>query len=175
MKNIVLVGFMGAGKTFISNYLSSKCCMKRVSTDDLIENFEKRTIADIFRESGEEYFRKIESQIIKDISEQKNIIVDCGGGVVLRQKNIDCLKKRGILFYLSTTAEEIYQRVKDQKQRPLLNVENPKEKIRELLEQRNGFYEKADYTILTTGKTGAQVGEEIIEFMKKKQDVFNYK
>ena len=162
-KNIVLVGFMGAGKSSIATALAKTLKRKAVSTDALIVEREKRPITDIFRDSGEPYFRGIEKQVVAEVSRQSNLIVDCGGGVVLNQENIDNLKRGGTIFYLSATPDVIYERVKHERHRPLINVENPKAKIEELLNSRKSRYALADVTIETSRKTVQQVVEEILE------------
>ena len=165
-KNIILTGFMGAGKSVIAKKLGYILSRELISTDALIEIKENREIADIFRDSGEEYFRKVESEVIDQVSSKEEQIIDCGGGVVLSHANMDNLKKTGVVFYLSATPDVIYQRVKSQKHRPLLNVDNPQAKIRELLQTRQQFYCKADYTIDTSQKTIDQVAQDILELMR---------
>jgi len=164
-KNIVLTGFMGAGKSVIAKKLESILKRRLVSTDGLIVDREKRPITDIFKDSGEDYFRKVESEVVGEISAQEGLIVDCGGGIVLNEDNVVNLKRTGIVFYLSATPEVIYKRVKDQKHRPLLNVDDPLKAIKELLEKRELLYLKADHTINTSDKTIEQVAEEIIKLL----------
>ena len=88
MNNIYLVGFMGTGKTTIATQVANRLKMKYVSTDSLIEKREKRTINEIFTDSGEEYFRDVESDVISEISRDQNLVVDTGGGAVLKEENI---------------------------------------------------------------------------------------
>ena len=165
MKNISLVGFMGAGKSTISKALALKLDRQRFSSDDLIEAKEKRTIPDIFQTSGEKHFRKVEKQVIKEISQKKGIILDCGGGVVLDPENISNLKKDGIVVFLSASPKVIFDRVKDSTHRPLLQVENPLLRIEELLEQRTAFYDQADFTIDTNSKNIDDICQEIITLL----------
>lgn len=146
-KNIALVGFMGSGKSMTANKLAGILNRKVLSTDALIEQKEGRAITDIFRESGEAYFRKVEKEIIKEVSGQSGMIFDCGGGVVLDPENMANLKKNSLVIYLSASPESVCNAIKDQKHRPLLNVEDPQSKIAELLEARKPYYEKADVII----------------------------
>ncbi|HPN87861.1 MAG TPA: shikimate kinase [Candidatus Omnitrophota bacterium] len=165
--NIAIIGFMGAGKSLISKLLAQLLNRKRISLDDLIEQKEGRAISDIFKDFGEPYFRKIESQIVEEISQQKNLIIDCGGGVVINPENIENLKKKGVLVYLSASPEIIYKRIKQETHRPLLQTDNPQEKIKELLNARQSFYQKADFTIDTDQKTPEEICQEIIRFLKQ--------
>lgn len=167
MRNIVLVGFMGSGKTTIATAIANKLNMRYVSTDDMIEEREKRTINEIFTKLGEEYFRDRESAVIKEVSGMDNVVIDAGGGAVLREENVSALKSRGILICLTADEETIMERTKKYKHRPLLDVEDPKRKIRELLARRAPFYAKADYTIDTGKLTIGQVVDKIIEIVEK--------
>lgn len=163
MKNIILVGFMGTGKTTIATSLAHRLKMRYLSTDDLIEKKEKRTINEIFTKSGEDYFRDVESAVIRDISCMENVVIDAGGGAVLREENIVSFKSCGIVICLTADAETVMARTKKYKHRPLLNVDDPKRKIRDLIHKRAPFYAKADY-LLDTGKlTARQVVERIAE------------
>ena len=154
---------MGAGKSVVGKNLATFLKREYISTDDLIETKERKRITEIFKISGEPYFRSVERNMVAEVSVRENLVIDCGGGVALNSMNINNLKKNGIVFYLSATPEVIYTRVKDQKHRPLLNVDHPKLKIKELLEQRKAFYEKADHTIDTSAKTPNAVAQEILD------------
>lgn len=157
---------MGAGKSSVAKALAKTLKRKAVSTDVLIVEREKRPISDIFRDSGEPYFRQVEKAVVAEVSRQDNLIVDCGGGVVLNPENINNLKKNGVIFYLAATPSVIYDRVKHERHRPLLNVEDPKGKIEELLNARKSSYEQANVTIDTSHKTVQQVVEEILGLIK---------
>lgn len=165
-KNIVLIGFMGSGKSAVSRLLAKKLNRKTVSTDELIIQREKLSIAEIFEKKGEGYFRELERKLIAEIVQQQNLIIDCGGGIVLQQGNVDDLKKSGIVVYLKASVDDIYERTKNQKHRPLLNVEDPKAKIKELLMAREPLYAQAHHMIDTSEKTAYDVTEEIIGFIK---------
>ncbi len=163
MKNIVLVGFMGTGKTTIATGLSHRLGMRYVSTDSLIEKRENRTINEIFTDSGEEYFRGIESSIIRDVSCMDGLVIDTGGGAMIRDENVAYMKSNGIIVCLTAREDVIMERTKKYKHRPLLNVEDPKRKIRDLIAKRAPYYAKADYTIDTGELTARQVIEKIAE------------
>jgi shikimate kinase len=163
MKNIVLTGFMGTGKTEVGKELAQIRGLKLIDLDTEIEKSEKMTINEIFKQFGEQKFRDIESEMIEKLSRERNVIISTGGGAVLKQQNMDILKKTGIVICFMATPETILQRTGNSDNRPLLMVDNPLEKIRELLEFRRPFYEKADLMIDTEDKTPRQIAEEIIE------------
>ena len=158
---------MGSGKSLVANKLAIFCKKKAISIDTLIEAKEKRSIPVIFQESGEAYFRSLEKEIVKEAAQQKDVIIDCGGGVVLNQDNLDCLKKNGILIHLSASPDVIWERVKEAR-RPLLDVPNPQAKIKELLSKREPLYAQADYRIDTDHKTAEEICDEIMNTLKGK-------
>ena len=166
MKNIVLVGFMGTGKTAVSRALAKKLGMKYVSTDDLIEKKEKTGIKEIFAAKGETYFRKVEKKAIKEVSLMRNVVIDAGGGAVLDPENIEDLKKHASLVCLWAEAETILERTKKYTHRPLLNVSDPLAKIKELIDYRKQFYERADYHVHTSRMTVDRVVSEIEGVLK---------
>ena len=170
MKNIVLVGFMGTGKTTIATKLAHRLGMKYVSTDGLIEKKEKRTINEIFTKSGEDYFRDVESAVIRDVSCMDGQVIDAGGGAVIRDENMAYFKSSGIVIGLTADEATIMERTKKYKHRPLLNVEDPKRKIRDLMAKRAPFYAKADHTFDTGTLTARQVVEEIVAIAGSKID-----
>ena len=160
-KNIVLVGFMGTGKTAVAKALASDLGMKYVSVDDIIEKREKRSINDIFGVDGEAYFRKVEKDVVLEISVSSGQVIDPGGGVVLDEENINNLKRNGVVICLWSAPSEIYARTKKHGHRPLLNVKDPMARIKELLEYRRPFYMKADIHVETEGMNVRQVAEKI--------------
>jgi shikimate kinase len=166
MGNIVLTGFMGTGKTAVGRELSRLLNMKLVDVDTEIEKCEQMTINEIFKQFGELRFREIETEMIRELSERKDVIISTGGGAVLRQENVDILRKQGIIICLMATPETILKRTSHSSHRPLLQVEDPFGKIKELLDFRRPFYEKADIMIDTDGKTPRQIAEEVIDKMK---------
>lgn len=166
MKNIILTGFMGTGKTEVGRELSTILGWKLIDVDDEIVKSKGISINDIFSKSGEPAFRDIEAEMIKKTAAGKNIIISTGGGAVLRQENLDVLRKNGIIVCLTASPEIIFERTGGSDERPLLKVENPLEKIKELLNLRRPFYEKADIMIDTEDMTPRQIAEEILERVK---------
>jgi len=161
MKNIVLVGFMGTGKSVVGKALAKQLKMNFINTDEIIRTLEKREIVAIFEDSGEEYFRRVEKEVVKEASERDSVVIAAGGGVVLAEENMKNLKSKGVIICLTADPEVIYARTKKHRHRPILNVEDPIAKIRELLDKRAHFYAKADYQVDTSGKSVKEVTEEI--------------
>lgn len=168
MKNIVLTGFMGTGKTAVGKELARLLNMKLIDVDTQIEKSEKMTINEIFKQFGEPRFREIETEMITKLSKDKNSIISTGGGAVLKQENMDILRGNGVIICLTATPETILSRTSNSNDRPLLQVENPLKRIKGLLDFRKPFYERADVMIDTEGKTPLQIAEEIIEKVKDK-------
>jgi len=158
---------MGAGKTAVGKELSRLLDMKLIDVDTEIEKSEKMTIHEIFKQFGEQRFREIETEMIKKISKNKNIVISTGGGAVLRQENTNALRENGVIVCLTATPETILKRTSMNSDRPLLQVDDPLKKIKELLHYRMPFYKKADIMIDTEDKTPLQIAEEIIERMKR--------
>lgn len=162
MKNIVLLGFMGTGKTAVGKILAQKLSLKFVDLDNLIEEEMGMSISDIFFNFGEPYFRDLEKEMVRRISFKKNLVIATGGGVVLDDENMENLRRHGILITLMASVEEIYRRISQTKNRPLLDVPYPEKTIKEMLELRRPRYELADFTVNTSGRTVEDVAEEIL-------------
>lgn len=162
-RNIFLIGFMGAGKSTIAAVLKEKLGMKLVEMDARIVEEQGMTINEIFEKHGESHFRDIESQLILTIGNEGNTIVSCGGGVVVRSENTDYMKKSGTIVFLCAKPETIYERVKDNDDRPILRGNMNVEYIASLMEKRRALYEgAADIRIDTDGKGVEQICDEII-------------
>ena len=166
MKNIVLTGFMGTGKSEVSKELSKILGWKVIDIDTEIEKSQNMKITEIFKQFGEPGFRDIETEMIKKLSKNKNVIISTGGGAVLRQENMDALRENGVVICLTATPETILKRISNNNDRPLLQVEDPLKKIQELLKFRMPYYEKADIMIDTENNTPLEIAEEIIEKVK---------
>ena len=143
---------MGTGKTSVGRRLASQLRMRYVDTDDIIERDSGRRITTIFAEDGEPAFRDLESEAVRKASKLYNHVISTGGGVVLRETNMEVLKRNGIIFCLTATPEEIYQRVRHQTHRPLLQTPDALAKIRSMLKERHPDYAEADYMVRTTGR-----------------------
>ena len=163
MRNIVLTGFMGTGKTEVGRLLSEKLGYTLIDVDGEIEKEQGMTITEIFRQHGEPRFRDIESAAIKRLSDLERAVISTGGGAVLRQENMDSLREKGVIVCLTATPGTIVKRTSGNNDRPLLQVENPIKKIEELLEFRKPYYEKADIMVDTENKKPYEVAEEIVK------------
>jgi len=166
-KNIVLIGFMASGKTLSSKELARRLKRKRVSTDELIAEREKKSIAEIFAQSGEPYFRKLEREVVHEIAAQKNLVIDCGGGVVTDPENLQALKANGIVFFLEAAPEAVYRRIKGQKNRPLLNVADPLDKIKTLLAERDPHYRMAHHVVDSNDDNIGKVVDDILNILSQ--------
>lgn len=161
-ENIFLIGFMGAGKSTIAKELQGMLHMNLVEMDARIVEEQGMSINDIFDRFGESHFRDLESQLVLTIGNEGNTIVSCGGGVVVRPENVTNMKKNGKIIFLAATPETIYERVKDSKERPILNGHMNVEYISELMEKRRALYEAAaDVRIDVDGKSVSTICEEI--------------
>lgn len=169
--NIVLIGFMGTGKSTVSDCLHSMFGMKVVEMDQVIAEREQMSIPDIFAAYGEEYFRGLETRLLVEMQSRKNTVVSCGGGAALRERNVAEMKKSGKVVLLTASPETVYERVKDDGGRPLLEGRKDVKGISELMEQRRAKYEAAaDIVINTDNKTARQVCEELVQrFMEMKE------
>ncbi|GAB4483283.1 MAG: shikimate kinase [Thermodesulfovibrionales bacterium] len=166
MANIVLTGFMGTGKTSVSRELARMLGMKLIDADEEIERTQKTAISEIFRLFGEQRFREIETETLRTLAKEDKTIISTGGGAVLREENMKALRENGMIFCLSASPETIYERTRHTTDRPLLNVDDPLARIRELLNSRMPYYEKAGTMIDTENKTPHQVAEEIARLFR---------
>ena len=168
-RNIVLVGFMGTGKSTVGKILAKKLGRELVDVDQRIEEKEKRRIAEIFEKDGEPVFRRLEKQMVRSVASGSKLVITTGGGAVIDTENVSALKANGILVLLEAQPRTIYQRVKDSRHRPLLNLpagqagtQDMQSEIQRLLEARKPHYDRADLKCATDGKTAQQVADEIL-------------
>ncbi len=162
---IYLAGFMGAGKSTIGPILANTLGWNFYDLDRVIEKQEGIKVREIFEARGENYFRKVERELLQRISEEHNVIISLGGGTMADEENLNFLKKTGLIFYLKASREAIYKRLKYKRDRPALHINGdfPETKeelmilINKLLNEREKFYLLSDYIILTdnipVGKT----------------------
>ena len=164
MENIILIGFMGCGKTTLGIKLSYRMRRPLLDTDKIIEKDEGRTISEIFDTDGETYFRDLETECLKKlIKTTNNHIISVGGGLPIREENHALLKELGTVVYLRASALTIYERLKHDKTRPLLQGDDPQLKINTLMEKRAAIYEKAaDIIIDVDDKDFDSILDEIV-------------
>ena len=167
VRNIILVGFMGSGKSSVGRALSRLCGWSRVDADDEIVSRAGKPIADIFRDSGEDAFRALERAVMKDLCEASGRIISGGGGSFIDEENRRIMLDGGTVFYLSARPETVHWRVTrgnpDAPARPLLGAGNPLERIRELLAQRAPAYAQAHHIIETDDMSTDQVADAILK------------
>ena len=166
--SLVLIGFMGCGKTTFGNWLAKEHGYTFVDTDQLIEEQQNRTINDIFAADGEEYFRDLETGMAESLSLRSDkIVVSVGGGLPVRPVNRAFLRQTGRVVYLKTGIDELERRLKGDTKRPLLAGGNVREKIENLMEQREDIYtDAADIIVDTSGRSFQQIYNEILRFIK---------
>jgi shikimate kinase len=161
--NIYLIGFMGTGKSSVAKYLRSNYAMDIAEMDEIIEKRENKRISDIFAEHGEEYFRELETALLLELQSKENLVVSCGGGAALRQENVNAMKKGGRIVWLTARPETVYERVKENEERPLLKNDNSANHLAEMMERRRPRYESAaDLVVATDEKSIAQICEELM-------------
>ena len=161
--NIVLTGFMATGKSEVGKDLARLLEMEFIDTDDLIEEKVEMKISEIFAKKGEKFFRDLESEIAKEVGGWDNYVIATGGGIVLRQENINSLKKNGKIINLKTSVSKILERALKNSDRPLLNVENKSKEIKKLLSERKPYYEECDFSVDTTDTSSKEAAEKIVK------------
>ena len=164
MKNIILTGIMGSGKSTAALLLKNIFPdFELIETDKLIEEKEGLSINEIFQKKGEGYFREIEKNTVREILKNENQIISLGGGSLENDFNFELSKLNSIMFYLSANVEILYERIKNNTERPLLKCENPKQKLKDLLEVREENYKKANYIIDVNNLSPNEVAQKITE------------
>ena len=163
-KNIILTGFMGTGKSTVGRLLARQLGYEFVDTDLLIEKREKMSVTDIFQQRGETAFRALERMVAKELGEKSSLVIATGGGLLLDHKNAQHLERTGKIFCLVASSDEILKRILSDDDRPLLQVENPSERISELLQKRQKGYGRFPQ-VITSGKTVLQVVNELMDHL----------
>lgn len=165
--NIVLIGFMGAGKSTISEFLKTVFAMEVIEMDQIIAERQSMSISDIFETYGEEYFRDLETNLLIEMQSKKNMVISCGGGVPMRERNVVEMKKNGRVVLLTAKPETILNRVKDNHDRPLLEGNKTVPFIADLMEKRREKYQAAaDIVIETDDKSELEICEELVKKLR---------
>lgn len=167
--NIILIGFMGSGKSTIGHMLSKDMGIEVYDCDTYLEEKNDITIEEIFQSEGEEKFRQLEIEAINDLSKKDKILISTGGGVVTRDENMRILKECGTVVYLDASVDHLYKILKEDTKRPLIkNSNNVYETISNLLSQRIDLYKKyADIIVEVTNRSPKEITEEIKFLLKK--------
>jgi len=160
---IYLIGFMCSGKSTVGSLLARSLNYPFYDVDEEIQKREKLTIPKIFELKGEKYFRKLEFEVLKDLSEEENAVISTGGGLGANEEALNYMKSKGITVYINVPFEVFLERCKDSKDRPLLK--RPLEEIRKLFENRKRIYEKAN-VIVGGEKPPEEVVKEILSSLK---------
>lgn len=171
MKNIVLIGFMGTGKTSTGKLLASRMGYSFIDTDYKIEQVNKMTIKEMFARYGENYFRQKEHEIIKKIADYRQVVISTGGGVVLNAENMKALRTTSRIISLQASVDVIFERTSRRNNRPLLEQKNPKAIIAKLLEERLPLYQQADLQLDTSEFSPMQIVEKIMDWLKREGEI----
>lgn len=164
MKNIYLIGMMGAGKTAVGRSLARLAGVHFVDIDHLIVERAGKSINQIFEENGEPYFRNLETEVLKTVASEHGKVVATGGGIVLKPENVQLMKQSGKIIFLEASLDTLWERVKLKSDRPLLKTENPKATLERILAERQPIYRSvADAVVLSEEKTFHDVARDIAD------------
>ena len=169
-KNLTLTGMMGVGKTTIGKRLAKKLNYAFVDVDKIIEKQEGESISSIFKNKGEDYFRKIEKQLTIIELKKNNSVISLGGGAFLNSSIRQYSKKNSISFWLDVPIEILIRRLKKSKNRPIIGKEKTSDSIKKIYFVRKKFYTKADYRIKCKTLTLKQIIEKILKFYEKSRN-----
>ena len=168
MRNVVLIGFMGTGKSEIGQLLARRLGWTFIDTDRRVESRERATVAQIFSRRGEEYFRAVEAQIVADVASRRDVVIATGGGVVLKPENMTQLRRGGWIVSLTASVDVLVDRLGEAPTRPLLRSPSGgvREQLGRLLDQRRPLYRDADLLVDVSDATPARVVEAIVAFLR---------
>ncbi len=160
--NLYLVGFMGTGKTTVGRGVAARLGFEFLDSDHEIERLRGRTVTDIFAQEGEPAFRRYEREFIEHGHPATSQVVACGGGLIVQEGMLDLVRGRGVIVCLHASVETILKRTSQSRARPLLEVEDPAERIRTLFAQREPIYARAGTTILTEARPVAEIVNHVL-------------
>ncbi|MGG6293277.1 shikimate kinase [Leptolyngbya sp. AN02str] len=165
--NVYLVGLMGSGKTTIGKVLAKKLNYRFIDTDAMVELVAQRSIAELFATEGEAAFRQLETQVLAELSAYPRSAIATGGGIVLSRDNWSYLH-HGLVVWLDVPIDSLYRRLQNDTKRPLLQHDNPKQRLQDLLDERRSLYAQADVRVLLQGdEPPSQVGDRVLEEIQK--------
>ena len=163
LQNLILIGFMGTGKSTVACQLSKQLNLPFFEMDEMIFQEQGMEISNIFKEKGENYFRDLETELLKNLLQKETGILSCGGGIILRDENIQAMKNHGTVILLTAKPETILKRVLHNQSRPVLNGKKNVNDITKLMKEREERYHiAADIIVSTDEKSLSQICEEII-------------
>ena len=175
LPNLVLIGFMGCGKSSVGRRLSGLTGHKFTDTDDLIVQTEQRSISEIFAQNGEEYFRDAERRALEGLIGASGLILSTGGGLILRPSNREILKQIGIVAWLDADPDILFERASRSGKRPLLQTENPRATFDQLIASRREIYaETADFRLDSTMLNHDEAAQMLLDEAMKHRDRFAY-
>lgn len=173
--NIYLIGFMGTGKSTVSQSLALRLGYEEIDTDQRIASRQGRSIAEIFESLGEQAFREMETELLRELTGERHKIISCGGGMALRRENVELMRQNGVVILLTASPETILSRVKRDSSRPILNGNMNREYIEGLLNLRLPYYQEAgEVQIATDHRLPAAISEEIEKFLKFGKICFDF-
>ncbi|MDH5752351.1 MAG: shikimate kinase [Deltaproteobacteria bacterium] len=163
--NLILVGFMGSGKSAVGRRLAQRLGYGFLDTDNYIEEQTGRSIAAIFAEEGEEYFRGLEKALAKRLAGLRNYVISTGGGMITTPGNLELLRAAGLMIFLDADKEEIIQRLERDSKRPLLQGQDVRERVENLLAERMPLYSQCELRLPTRAKSVNKVAGELIRLI----------
>ena len=169
MKNVILIGFMGTGKTSTGKMLASKLGCAFIDMDQKIEEEAGKRIPEIFAQQGEAHFRQLERDLVERLSARRHAVISTGGGPVKNPENVTTLNKRGRIICLSASVDAVLERTKRHGTRPVLDQADQGDRrkaVESLMEERKNLYQQADFTIDTSDLSPLQVVENIVRYLK---------
>tara|TARA_B100000959_G_scaffold257278_1_gene291274 strand:- start:1171 stop:1713 length:543 start_codon:yes stop_codon:yes gene_type:complete len=167
ISNLALVGFMGCGKSTVGRSVAGELGFEFVDTDNLIEERAGVSITEIFSTEGEAAFRKLEREVIEELSDRKNLVIAAGGGAIVDSENLASLKRHALVVCLWANAETIHKRTKHQSHRPLLQQADPLTAIRQMLVEREPCYKQADVMVNTELRPLREVAAQVLHQFKE--------
>jgi shikimate kinase len=172
-RNIILVGFMGTGKTTVGRAVAARLGYVFVDSDHEIERLRGRTVAEIFSQEGEAAFRRYERDFMEHGHPEMNQIVACGGGLIVPDGMLDLVRAKGVVVCLHASIETILERTARNRARPLLAVEDPAERVRTLFAAREPVYRRAGTAILTEGRPVAEIVSHVLRVYQREAKDFH--